>query len=144
LDSQPLVRREAGRPYRVALAPGPVDLADRFLYHKTTWRRVYEEALAARGGADDVLLWNSRGELTESCVANVIVVLGGRRYTPPVASGLLAGTYRAWLLGQGQVEERVITLEDLARAERVSLVNSVRGEWEVELADSPGFRLSPE
>jgi para-aminobenzoate synthetase/4-amino-4-deoxychorismate lyase len=144
LEWQPLHPREAGRPYRVALAAGPVDVADRFLYHKTTWRRVYDQARAARPDADDVLLWNARGELTESCTANLVVVLDGRRYTPPVRCGLLAGTYRAWLLEQGQVEERVITREDLARVERVALVNSVRGEWVVELADPPGFRLSPE
>lgn len=142
VESEPLAAREAGRPYRLALAARPVDPKDPFLYHKTTWRQVYDEARAAAPGADDVLLWNSRGELTESCIANVIVELHGRRYTPPVASGLLAGIYRGWLLEQGQVEERVITVEDLARAERVSLANSVRGEWEVELANSPGFRLS--
>nr|MCU0937114.1 aminotransferase class IV [Gammaproteobacteria bacterium] len=137
LEAEPLTPRVQAGPYRLALAARPVDAEDRFLYHKTTWRRVYDRARAEHPDAEDVLLWNGRGEVTESCVANVIVTLGGRRYTPPVTSGLLAGTYRGWLLEQRQVEERLITLDDLARAERVSLVNSVRGEWAVELV-GPG------
>lgn len=119
------------RPLRVALAPEPVDPTDPFLYHKTTCRRVYDRALAARPGYDDVLLWNRRGELTESTRANLVVRLDGRLYTPPVDCGLLPGTLRAALLEEGVIHERVLTLADLARSERVWLINSVRGWMEV-------------
>ncbi|MCX7852515.1 MAG: aminodeoxychorismate synthase component I [Caldilineales bacterium] len=122
-----------GRPLRVALAPEPVDPADPFLYHKTTRRRVYERALAARPGCDDVLLWNTRGELTESTRANLVVCLGGRLYTPPVDCGLLPGTLRAALLDEGVIHERVLTPADLSRSEKVWLINSVRGWMEVEI-----------
>ena len=112
---------------RIALDDRPVDDQDVFLFHKTTRRAVYNEALARHPGADDVLLWNDRGELTESTRANVFVELNGRRLTPPRACGLLAGTYRQALLERGSLEERVLTRHDLARADRILLVNSVRG-----------------
>jgi len=131
VEAGPLGEPSSGPSLRVALGLAPVDSSDPFLYHKTTHREVYRRALAARPGYDDVILWNERGEVTESCLANVVVEIEGRRCTPPVECGLLAGTYRGWLLEQGLVEERVITRDALGRATRVFLLNSVRGEREV-------------
>ena len=68
-----------------------------------------------------------RGEITECTIANIVVVTGGRHLTPPVSCGLLPGTYRAELLEAGEIEEGVIRKEDLAGADEVYLVNSVRG-----------------
>ena len=115
-------------PRKVCLAPQPIDRDDPFLYHKTTHRTLYERALADCPGYDDVLLWNEAGELTESCRANVVLELDGERVTPPVSSGLLPGTYRAWLLQSGNAREQVIHLADLARCDRLWLVNALRGE----------------
>jgi len=126
VEHAPLPARPAAR-WRVALAVEPIDPDDRFLYHKTTHRAVYERARASRPGYDDVLLWNPRGELTESTIANLVVRRRGRWLTPPVASGLLPGTYRAELLARGRIREAVLTPADLARAEAVYLVNSLRG-----------------
>jgi para-aminobenzoate synthetase/4-amino-4-deoxychorismate lyase len=111
----------------VCLAEEPVDRENVFLYHKTTRREVYERALAACPEADDVLLWNEAGELTEACRANLVVELDGERLTPPVRSGLLAGTYRRHLLATGAVREAVVRVADLERANRIWLANSVRG-----------------
>ncbi len=130
VDSASLPAPAEGRP-RVAVARVPVDVADRFLYHKTTHRRVYEEARAAHPDVDDVLLVNSRGEVTESTIANLAVEIDGRLYTPPVRCGLLGGTLRAELLARGELTERVIMREDLWRGGRVCLLNSVRGLWDV-------------
>lgn len=120
-------------PYRVRPAAGPVDPAETFLYHKTTHRGVYERVREEAGACDDVLLWNTRGELTESCIGNLILEIGGRWYTPPPASGLLPGVQRSHLLATGRVEERVLVRSDLAAAERVLLCNALRGVWEVEV-----------
>jgi para-aminobenzoate synthetase / 4-amino-4-deoxychorismate lyase len=130
---EPHVLTPLPQPYRIRLAAGPVCAADPFLYHKTTRRQVYEEALRAAPGADDVLLWNEKEELTESCIASVVVERDGRLLTPPLASGLLPGTFRAELLEQGRITEAVILRQDLARGGRVWLVNSVRGMWAVAL-----------
>ena len=65
------------------------------------------------------------------------VEIEGRRFTPPVDCGLLGGTYRGWMLETGAVAERTITIEELRGSPRVLLVNSVRGETEVQFAASP-------
>ncbi len=132
VESAPLPAPPTVRP-RVAVSRVPVDAADRFLYHKTTRRRVYEEARAAHPGADDVLLVNGRGELTESTIANLAVEIDGKLCTPPVRCGLLAGTLRAEMIERGELVERVIMPADLAGGARVYLMNSVRGMWEVEV-----------
>jgi len=112
----------------LAIAKEPVDSKDVFLYHKTTNRAVYEDAKADFPDADDVLLFNERGEVTESCIANIVVELDGRKLTPPVSCGLLAGTFRDELLGSGEISEEILTLDDLKRANRIWVVNSVR-KW---------------
>lgn len=120
---------------RVAIHAGPVSSGDLFLYHKTTRRHVYEEALAAHPDCDDVLLQNERGELTESCRANLVVTLNGVDYTPPLHCGLLPGCMRQELLEQGAIKERALLPQDLQAASRVRLVNSLRGWMEVDLVD---------
>jgi para-aminobenzoate synthetase/4-amino-4-deoxychorismate lyase len=114
--------------FRVGFASSPVSSRDRFLYHKTTYRRVYQEAKAARTDCDDVILYNERDEITESTIANIVVEIDGKRFTPPVECGLLAGVFREYLLEQGGVEQRIITRRDLHEASRIFLVNSVR-QW---------------
>jgi para-aminobenzoate synthetase/4-amino-4-deoxychorismate lyase len=122
-------------PVRIALAREPVDSSDVFLRHKTSRREVYERALAQHPEAQDVLLWNERRELTESCNANVVLELDGRRVTPALTSGLLPGTYRGHLLEKGEIEERAVPLESLERASGLFLINSVRRSCEGRLAD---------
>lgn len=132
IEAAPLV--EHSTPVRLGLAPAPIDSNDVFLYHKTTHREVYDLARQARPDCDDVLLWNERRELTESCIANVVFEIDGVLSTPPVDSGLLGGTYRAQLLEQGAIREQVTTLDDLDRCSRVFLINSVRKWQEAVLA----------
>jgi para-aminobenzoate synthetase/4-amino-4-deoxychorismate lyase len=129
-------------PWILILAAQPVDPDNRFLYHKTTDREVYERAHDPFPGYDDVLLWNSAGELTESTVANLAVELDGIYFTPPVESGLLPGTQRADLLSRGRIRERILRRQDLALAEDVRLFNSVRGWIPVERIDTPSTEAS--
>ncbi len=117
------------RAWVVALAGRPVDSSDPFLFHKTTRRDVYDEALAAAraAGADEPLLLNERGELTEGARTNLVLESGGRRRTPARGCGLLAGIGRGELLRRGRVEEAVLKPVDLERADRIWLVNALRG-----------------
>jgi para-aminobenzoate synthetase/4-amino-4-deoxychorismate lyase len=103
----------------IGLASSSVDTSDRFLYHKTTLRDYSSE---------DVIFWNERGEVTESRIANLVVPIDGELYTPPISSGLLPGTFRAQLLEEGKIKERVITIEEFQSAKEFFLINSVR-KW---------------
>ncbi|HZD51613.1 MAG TPA: aminodeoxychorismate synthase component I, partial [Woeseiaceae bacterium] len=118
---------DTAAPFRLRLAPHPVDRRNPFLYHKTTERSVYDEARAAAGDCDDVLLWNEAREITESTIANFVVRRRGRLVTPPVECGLLRGTLRQELLEEGRIHEERITLDALQDADEIWLVNSVRG-----------------
>ncbi len=113
-------------PYTVRVAESRVDPADPFVGHKTNRRRHIERALESARGACDVLLVNSRGELTETSRGNLLVGFEGRLYTPPVGSGILPGVYREELIERGLIEERVLYPEELARAEGIYMINSVR------------------
>lgn len=115
-------------PWRVGLAPDPVEDDDPFIRHKTTYRAVYERARQSRPDLDDVLLWNRRGEVTESTVGNVVAELEQVRWTPPLRCGLLGGTFRAEQLDAGAIRERVLTPADIRSATRLWIINSVR-EW---------------
>lgn len=113
-------------PVRVAFAGERVDSREPLLYHKTTRREVYERATASRPDADDVLLLNERGEVTESTIANVVAEIDGVRWTPPLDAGLLPGVFRAALLSFGEIRERTLTPDDLRAADGIWLINSVR------------------
>jgi para-aminobenzoate synthetase/4-amino-4-deoxychorismate lyase len=122
---------------RIALAAAPVDRSNPFLYHKTTNRSVYEDAIAARAGFSDVLLYNDRGEVTESTIATFVVEIDGELWTPPIACGLLPGTLRAHLVDEGKVQEKVITVQEILSASQHYLMNSVRGFHPIHVVTDP-------
>lgn len=122
-------------PLRCAIAASAIDRSDRFLYHKTTARSVYERHKGEHPGAFDVLLWNEAREVTEFTRGNVVVEIAGRKLTPPRSSGLLCGIFRNLLVGRGEVAEGIITVDDLRKSSRIWFVNSLR-EW-VEVTLTP-------
>lgn len=125
------------RLWTLALADAPVDAADPLLFHKTTQRGLYDAARAAHPEADDVLLWNRRGELTETSIANLAFLRGGQWYTPPARCGLLPGTYRAALLRAGRLREGVLRRDELADLPALAVFNALRGWLAARLHDAP-------
>ncbi|WP_193749798.1 aminotransferase class IV, partial [Streptococcus pneumoniae] len=69
---------------------------------------------------------NKSGELLETSIGNLVLKIAGKLYTPPIRLGILPGIYRQHLLETGQVEEKVLTLADLAQAEAIYGCNAVR------------------
>jgi para-aminobenzoate synthetase/4-amino-4-deoxychorismate lyase len=125
-----LIGLSSAEPVRVSIAAERTDPNDRFLFHKTTNRKMYHSAFAtaSHAGFDDVLFVNTDGELTEGAISNVLIEKGGRWYTPPVACGLLPGVYRRFLLeSRADLEEKVLTLDDVRNADAVYICNAVRG-----------------
>ena len=62
--------------------------------------------------------------------------MDGKLYTPPSILALLPGIYRQHLLERGQVEEKVLTIEDLAQAEVIYGCNAVRGLYELSVKEN--------
>jgi para-aminobenzoate synthetase/4-amino-4-deoxychorismate lyase len=132
IGSEPLPPNpDPNRVARVYVSPHCTDPANPTLYHKTTQRPVLyvlEYLKAQRGGLDDVLFLNLRGEVTEGAISNVFVEKDGRWTTPPIECGLLAGVFRRHLLAtRPEIEERVLFLNDLREADGVYIANAVRG-----------------
>jgi len=128
---------EQKEPLRtLAFSKDPLDPDNRLLYHKTTQRDIYNNARACVPDADDVILWNTRGEVTESTIANIVVEIDGELFTPPVRCGLLPGTMRAALLKKGEITERIITVDELRAASRIFLINSLRGWMSAQIINS--------
>ncbi|MCU1606397.1 MAG: pab, partial [Modestobacter sp.] len=117
----------SGRPVGLALDRRPIDSTSVWHLHKTTRREAYVSRAARHPEVDDVLLVNERGEVTESCIANLAVRIDQRWWTPPTASGCLPGVERGRLLELGLLDERILTVADLHRAEELAVVSSLRG-----------------
>jgi para-aminobenzoate synthetase/4-amino-4-deoxychorismate lyase len=126
VESTPLPAEPAAAVWRLRPAERPIDRRNVFLYHKTTCRAVYPTVCPHGGDCDDLVLWNDRGQVTETTMANLVVEKDGRLVTPPVECGLLPGTFRAHLLEMGSISEEVVTMEDLRRAKQLVAINSVR------------------
>jgi para-aminobenzoate synthetase/4-amino-4-deoxychorismate lyase len=119
----------------IAFAETQVDSANSLLYHKTSNREVYLRELQKRPDCLDVIFTNERGEVTEGANNNIVIRKDRLLETPPLASGLLPGTFRAQLLETGEIVERLITRPDVEQAEEIFLINSVRKWRRVRLVD---------
>ncbi len=95
---------------------------------------VWTKLEADRAGADDAITLTLDGHVAEATTANLALVIGDELRTPPIATGVLAGTTRDWLLGaEGAASvgltagEAVFGLEELRAADEVILCSSVAG-----------------
>jgi 4-amino-4-deoxychorismate lyase len=83
-------------------------------------------------GADDVVLTSLEGQLLEGPTSTVVWAAGGRLHTPPVATGILAGTTQARLFARAEDDgwPTAVTpgaVADLHEADAVWLLSGIRG-----------------
>ena len=116
-------------PIRISLAKNPIDAADPFYYHKTTYRKNYQNCVPVHPEADEIVLFNEAGEITETRIYNIVAKISGEWVTPPIECGLLPGTYRRYLIENKVIREGVITIGELQSASEIALINSVR-RWQ--------------
>ena len=127
-DAQAHVLADAGDCVRVQLATEPIGQArSEFVRFKTTRREHYDAFAPVDPAVFDTLLWNDDGELTEFTRGNVGVLIDGQWLTPHAHCGLLQGIGRDVALREGCLKEATILREDLARAQGLAFINSVRG-----------------
>lgn len=111
------------------LSSHPVNEKNPFLFHKTTHRPWFEEAMndIINGRYFDVAFCNLKGEITEGARSNLFIEKDNTLYTPPVSCGLLPGVLRKNLIRRGKCKEKIILPEDILSADNVYCGNSVRG-----------------
>jgi para-aminobenzoate synthetase/4-amino-4-deoxychorismate lyase len=115
------------RAVRLAVDLDPIDSSQPWYCHKTTRREPYALRAGRHPDADDVVLVNERGHVTETTVANIAVRLDGQWITPPASDGCLPGVERGRLIEAGLLRERTLTPADLTAASAIALVSSLRG-----------------
>ena len=91
--------------------------------HKFANRASLDSLHNQRGQADDVLLVKD-GRITDTTIANIIFIKGGRLYTPN--RPLLMGTALCRLLDEGRVTPMAISPDDISQFEAFWLVNALR------------------
>jgi para-aminobenzoate synthetase/4-amino-4-deoxychorismate lyase len=112
------------------------DSANRFLYHKTTHRHLYDSEYqnAIGQGFSEVIFTNEKDEVTEGAISNILIEKDGCWYTPPQNCGLLNGVYRSYLLKQRpEIKEKIVARKDLETADAIYICNSIRGLRKVSL-----------
>lgn len=107
-----------------------MDSQNTLLYHKTTSRDFFPKATVDQ----EYLLINEKGEVTEFVNGNLVILKQGKWLTPPVSSGLLAGTLRQWILNKKYISEQILYKKDIQQAEQILFINSVRGARKVLLS----------
>lgn len=120
----------------VAVATELVDESNPSRRYKTTDRHLYElgRPYAPAHGLEDVVFFNTRGELVEAAISTVYVGTEDDLRTPPLSSGALPGVLREELLEMGLVREDVLREPDLRSAPVVMVSSSVRGLRRVQVA----------
>ena len=129
IPAAPLAEKSAATPYKVSTAE---DLR---------WKRCNIKSTALLGnvmhyqhghaqGNNETILYNEDGELTEAAACNVYVVKNGIVATPFLDHQKLPGITRLMLLeilrkdGNIAVQERVVTMAELANADEVWISSS--------------------
>lgn len=125
-------------PVRLAVDTDPVSSQSVWRFHKTSQREAYDARAARHPYADDVVLVNEHGQVTETTIANLVVRLDGTWFTPPVQCGCLPGVERGRLVREGRLTERVLTVADLRANQGLALVSSLRGWRRASLVESSG------
>ena len=103
-----------------------LDLATPFTYFKTSQRDHLSQS------DHEQIFHLPDGTLLETTIGNLVLEIEGQLYTPPAHLPLLDGIYRRHLLETQQVEEKLLTLNDLTDADRIYACNAIRGLYELD------------
>lgn len=101
-------------------------------------------------GADDVVMLNLRGEVTEAATSNIAFVRDGKVITPPIAAGILGGITRGLVLGKVAasagltVSEAVVQPADLAAMSECFILSSTKDVTPIGAIDDLRFKVGPD
>ena len=99
-------------------------------------------------GADEVVILNQAGEITEAAVSNLAFVRGGEVVTPPLTAGILGGITRELLLGKVaaaagvRAKEVTIRPEELAGMDECFLLSTTKDVTPVASIDGHRFKVA--
>lgn len=84
---------------------------------------------AKKNKLNDCILLNTHQRICDTTIANVFIIKNQIIYTPSLTEGCIAGIIRRWVIENlktsFQINEKPISLQDLANADEVFLTNSI-------------------
>ena len=86
-----------------------------------------EKSKIKKQGYDEVLFFNSRGEVVETSASSIFFIKGKEIYTPKLECGLLNGIVRRYIIENYKVNEVVINKENMCEFDEAFLTNSLMG-----------------
>ncbi len=98
-------------------------------------------------GADEVLILNAAGEVTEAALSNVAFVCDGAILTPPLTAGILSGVTRRLVLAKVAARagitarEAMVRPADFARLDECLLLSTTRDVVPVAAIDGTAFQV---
>lgn len=101
-------------------------------------------------GADEAIVLNEQGQVSEGSVTNLLFLLDGDWITPPISDGVLPGVMRALVIEYCGVLVRSISASDLPSVQSGFLLSSLRIAQPIasidghELIQSPDFQAQIE
>jgi branched-chain amino acid aminotransferase len=99
-------------------------------------------------GADEVVMTNHAGEITEAAVSNIGFIQGGEVVTPPLSAGILGGITRGLVLAEIarraglRARETAVRPADFGRFEECFLLSTTKDISPVARIDGTAFRVA--
>jgi len=133
-------------PARLAISDRAIDENSPLVGMKTLPFTESIETLnwARERGFDDAIRFNTSDQMAESSVANVLLKVDGRWLTPNLASGCLPGITRGLVLEWLDVDEAVLTRDDLEKATSIYLLSSLKDAQPVSLLENRALEIDEE
>jgi branched-subunit amino acid aminotransferase/4-amino-4-deoxychorismate lyase len=73
----------------------------------------------SKGGFDEAIRLNERGEVTSACMSNVFWLKDGQLYTPSLSTGCLPGTTREYIIENANCQEEYAEIDEVLSADVV-------------------------
>ncbi|MBK2164186.1 aminodeoxychorismate synthase component I [Francisella tularensis] len=117
---------------KLIICPEKINSANKLFQHKTThnstrgfYTQMHQKYIQDKNC--ELIYLNEKDNITETRFHNIIIEKNDKFYTPKLEDGVLAGIARKSLIKQGKLQAKSLNLNDLKTADKIYLINSVRG-----------------
>ncbi len=110
-------------------------------YHKTLnyGDCIMEKRLAQKSGIQEPIFLNTKGQISEGATTNVFFIKDRQIIAPPLSCGMLPGIIREYLYQSFEIQEHVISPEDVMSYDEMFLTNSLLGIMPVKKLGNHSF-----
>ena len=121
------------KPIKLIISPEKIDSKNKLFRYKTThdftrgfYTKMHNKYISNQEDKE-LLFLNEFGNITETRFHNILIEKDGQRYTPLLTDGILDGVARKIMIDKENLIPKSINLDELKSADKIYLINSVRG-----------------